>query len=130
MPRDLADTVSTGPELVFPDSAPGETYKLYERSVYSASEVQDEIEQDLPRYGDWILVIAEDLQGGAKAFLNAPANLRQELVEKQVTEGQRFTVTELAKSGHQESDPYQATIEVEEPAESRNASLSEATGDD
>lgn len=110
MPQDFSE-VSTGDvELVFPDDATGNTYRLREQAVFEASEVRDEAETgDVPKYGDWLPVQLE----GREAWLNAPSALLSEVADRDganVSAGERFTVDRLAKTGHKQSDPYEAEI--------------------
>ena len=123
------DEVSTGDvELVFPDEAADETYRLREQAVYGAEEVRDEAgTEEVPKYGDWLPVEAE----GRDAWLNAPSALLSEVAdrdEKNVRPGERFTIDRLSKTGYQESDPYEAEISF--PDDRSQASINQATGDD
>jgi len=124
MPQDLADSVTGDVELIFPDDATGRTYRLQELSVYDADEVRDEEDlEEVPKFGSWIPVTVD----GDEAWLNAPSQLRSELVDQNVEVGQPFTVDRLTKDGHQESDPYQAEISV---TGDRSQDRLEAAGDD
>jgi len=114
MPKDLADSVSGSAELIFPDDAAGRTYSLDELQVYEAEEVRNELESDdVPQYGSWIPVTEET---GMEAWLNAPSNLRSQLVEDNVTASERFNITEMRKGAGQ-SDPYQVQIEYPDRAD-------------
>ena len=119
MPKDLAESVSGSTELVFPDDADGETYRLRERSVYDAEEVRDEIEAEIPEYGSWLPV---ELNGD-EAFLSAPSQLRAILVEDEIRPGEAFRVETVRKTGRDQSDPYKVQVsfperEAGEPAQS------------
>jgi hypothetical protein len=105
MPRNLKDSVSGSTELIFPDDVDG-TYRLRERSVYDAGEVRDELDGDVPQYGDWIPV--ED--DGDEAWLVAPSDLRAQLIDREIRTGERFTIDEMVKTGREQSDPYSVTV--------------------
>ena len=124
MPKDLADSVTGSTELVFPDDSNG-TYRLRERSVYDAEEVRDELETDIPQYGDWLPV---ELENGDEAWLTAPSELRSILLKDEIQVGERFEIEKMRKRGMDQSSPYQVTVSYPEreavPAD--QASLSDA----
>lgn len=125
MPRKLSESVTGAVELIFPDDATGNQYRLRELAVYGPEEVRDELgDSDVPKYGDWLPVETEN---GDEAWLNAPSQLRKRLVDEQVETSDRFTVTELAQTGSQQSDPYRAQIDVDR---SRSETQQALTGDD
>lgn len=122
MPRKLEDSVTGAAELIFPDDATGDRYRLRELAVYEAEEVRDELgDSDVPKYGDWIPVETGD---DDEAWLCAPSELRRRLVEETVETGDWFTVTRLAKDGHRESDPYRAQIDVDRARSETQQALS------
>jgi hypothetical protein len=127
MPKDLADSVSGSTELIFPDDADGKTYSLDELQVYEAEEVRNELESgDVPQYGSWIPV----KENGTEAWLNAPSQLRSQLVEDNVTKGTRFTITEM-KKGTGQSDPYQVEIRYPDRPDPESAQkMVQEAGDD
>jgi hypothetical protein len=123
MPKDLADSVTASTELVFPDDSNG-TYRLRERSVYDAEEVRDELETDIPQYGDWLPV--ED--SGEKAWLVAPSELQAELLDQEIRVNELFRVDEMKKTGRGQSDPYRVSVTLPErkTVDEDQASLSDA----
>lgn len=113
MPTDLAESVTGDVELVFPDNAPGKQYRLRESAVYDAVEVRDEIgagDDDVPQFGHWLPVTILDRD--ETGFLNAPSELRQELVSAEAEAGDEFRVEFLEQRGNGPSDPYSASIEM------------------
>lgn len=113
MPTKLNESLTgNGAELIFPDEATGKQYKLRELAVYEAEEVRDQLGgSDVPKYGKWLPV---ELRDDDEAWLCAPSSLRERLVDEDVTEADTFTVTSLDKTGHEQSAPYRAEIDVEE----------------
>jgi len=108
MPESLEDSVSGSAELIFPDDATGRTYRLEELSVYEPDEVRDRIGSDsVPEYGSWIPVTEQ--KTGSEAWLNAPSNLRAELVNSDVTAKELFEITVMEK-GTGQSDPYRVAV--------------------
>lgn len=106
MPEKLSESVM-GVELVFPSDATGTVFTLTENAVYGAEEVRDETGTDTPQYGKWLPVEIE----GREAYLNAPAELREELVDHEAQPGEVFEVTRMAQSGSDPSDPYEVNVE-------------------
>ena len=123
MPTDLSDSVSGSTELVFPDDVDG-TYRLRERSVYDAEEVREELNGDVPQYGDWLPV--ED--SGEKAWLVAPSELQAELLDQEIRVNELFRVDEMKKTGRGQSDPYRVSVTLPErkTVDDDQASLSDA----
>lgn len=112
MPESLSDAATGNGELIFPDDAAGDEYELREANVYDADEVRERIEtDDVPRFGRWLPVNAGP---GAQreAWLNAPSALIEKLQAKDVDPGDRFSITEIQKPGHEDSNPYQVSIQV------------------
>lgn len=113
MPTELNESLSgDGTELIFPDEATGRTYRLRELAVYDAEEVRDQMGGDVPRFGQWLPVTLMD-RNEEPAWLTAPSDLRRRLVSEDLTEADTFTVTSLKKTGHKESDPYEAELSVD-----------------
>jgi hypothetical protein len=108
MPQDLSESVSGSTELVFPDDAGGETYRLRERSVYEAEEVQEDLNGDVPQYGSWVPVTVQSTD--SEAWLTAPSELRSALVEDEIQTGERFVIETMQKRGRNQSDPYQVEL--------------------
>jgi len=108
MPQDLDDTVTGSTELVFPDDATG-TFRLGEPMVYDAEEVQSELGTDIPQFGKWLPVEMD----GDEAWLSAPSQLREILVEESIQNGERFRIEKMRKRGTGQSDPY--VVEVQFP---------------
>lgn len=106
MPEKLSESVM-GVELVFPSDATGTVFKLDEDAVYAAEEVRDETGTDTPQYGKWLRVEVD----GREAFLNAPAELREELVNHEAKPGEIFEVTRMAQPGTDPSAPYEVNVE-------------------
>jgi len=124
MPRDLTDSVSGSTELVFPDDSTGR-YSLRERSVYGAEEVREELDGDVPKYGDWLPVT--ELDQDREAWLIAPSALRSRLVEDEARAGERFEIVTMTKMGTDQSDPYRVEIEYpDRTADGSQKSLSDA----
>lgn len=113
MPTRLDESLAgNGTELVFPDEATDRQYRLRELAVYDAEEVRDDLgDSDVPKFGSWLPVTLPD-RDGEEAWLCAPSSVRQQLVTREVTEADTFTITGLEKSGTRESDPYRAEIDV------------------
>lgn len=109
MPEKLSESVSGSTELVFPDSVTEKEYRLRELAVYDASEVRSEMDHDsdIPQYGSWMPV---ELRTGDDAWLVAPSQLRQKLVEQDARPSERFIITSMEKQGRDPSDPYQVEI--------------------
>jgi len=128
MPEDLADSVSGSAELIFPDDADSRTYRLEELSVYEAEEVRNEIgSDDVPQYGSWIPVTEET---DSRAWLNAPSQLRSQLVKDNVTAGERFKITKMVK-GTGQSDPYRVKVTYpDRPAPESGQEMVQEAGDD
>jgi hypothetical protein len=128
--EDLEESVTATGELVFPDDASdsGKAYRLRERSVYEADEVQERLDGDVPRYGKWLPVEIEARSGNEEGFLVAPSQLRSRLVEDDVRTGEPFIIETMTKDGHKESDPYRVELshpERKADAETRNAALTD-----
>jgi hypothetical protein len=123
MPTDLSDSVSGSTELVFPDDVGGK-YRLRERSVYDAEEVREDLDGDVPQYGDWLPV--ED--NGEKAWLVAPSELRAELIDQEIRVNELFRIDEMTKTGRGQSDPYRVSVTLPErkTVDEDQASLSDA----
>lgn len=110
MPTDLDQSVSGSTELVFPDDAPRQKYRLRERSVYDAEEVRDDLGGDMPKYGTWIPVEMVTGTGNEDAYLTAPSSLRSHLVEDDIRVGELFRIESMRKTGTEQSDPYRVNI--------------------
>jgi hypothetical protein len=106
----LDDSVSGSTELVFPDQADGEEYSLLERNVYSAEEVRDEIESDVPQYGSWLPVRIQETE--RDGWLTAPTDLRSCLLEADVQTGETFRIDEMKQFGNEQSAPYFVEISI------------------
>lgn len=118
MPEKLSESVTGGAELIFPDDASSQEYRLREEAVYDAEEVRDDLGNgtEVPRYGSWIPVETEQ---DSQAWLNAPSQLRNELVAAELESGDLFRIETLRKDGNHQSDPYLAEITELEPDQSR-----------
>jgi hypothetical protein len=127
MPTDLTDSVSGTTELIFPDDSTGSTYRLRELVVFEAEEVRDELGGEVPQYGSWVPVTVEET--GEEAYLTAPAQLRNELVNSDVTEDERFEIVKMRKEGRDQSSPYQVSIDFpdRQAVPDDQASLEKAT---
>lgn len=122
MPEKLSESVSGSTELVFPDNAPGNEYRLRELAVYDAEEVRGEMDTDIPQYGSWLPV---ELENGDDAWLTAPSQLRSKLVDQDVSPGERFRIDSMQKEGRDPSDPYQVILSFpERSGEGQQAGLS------
>ena len=110
MPQELDESVTGSTELVFPDDARGQ-YRLRERSVYAAEEVRDELETDIPQYGQWLPV---EMRDGEEAWLTAPSELRSILVDDEAQVGELFEIETMRKPGVEQSDPYQVAVSFPE----------------
>ena len=121
MPEKLSESVSGSTELVFPDNAPGDEYRLRELAVYDAEEVRSEMDTDIPEYGSWLPV---ELENGDEAWLTAPSQLRSKLVNQEASAGERFRIVSMEKEGRDPSDPYQVVLSFpERSSEGQQAGL-------
>jgi hypothetical protein len=125
MPENLSDSVTGAVELIFPDDATDEPYSLRELAVYDAEEVRDEMGTDIPQYGSWLPIEMDD---GDEAWLTAPSQLRQKLVNQDAKPGERFIIDRMVKDGRDPSTPYQVELTFPERATSddRQTGLSQA----
>jgi hypothetical protein len=125
MPEKLSESVSGSTELIFPDDAPRRKYSLRELVVYDADEVRDQMEMDteVPQYGSWLPVTVD----GDEAWLTAPSELRQKLLDNNVKPGETFIIGSLEKSGIDESAPYNVELNLpdREPDSAEQAGLSQ-----
>jgi hypothetical protein len=122
MVKELSESVSGSTELVFPDDSDGQMYRFTALSVFDAEEVRDELGTDIPEYGSWMPVtIAET---GEEAFLSAPAALRSQLLDQDARAGELVEITEMAKTGSDQSDPYRVELRFPE----RDADTGSQTG--
>lgn len=108
MPTDLGEASSGTGELIFPDDATGNEYRLREQAVYDADEVRAEIgNDDVPRFGRWLPVE----NGAGNAWLSAPSALIDELQQHEIG-NDPFRIVTMEKPGHEESNPYRVEIET------------------
>jgi len=107
MPENLHDADTGGQSLIFPDDAEGVRFRLRRTELYSADEVRDEIGQDTPEYGRWLMAEIE----GETGFFLCPGEMIEELQDLEVESGQVLEVTRMEKSGGDETDPYEVNVE-------------------
>lgn len=94
--------------MVFISDASGVIFRLNKTAVYSAEEVQEQIDQDgTPQYGRWLNVEIED----EPAFLLAPSELIEELQDLEASNGEVFEVTRAEKPGSEETDPWEVNLD-------------------
>ena len=124
MSRTIEDAASGASSLVFPDYSVGD-YELVENIVYDAEEVRDDLDSEVPQYGDWVPVRNSY---GDEMYLVAPSALLTELSKSGLDVGETFSITAMDKTGQDESDPYR--VQVEYPDRRETAKDQAALGDD
>lgn len=107
MPESLEEAQTGGLNLLFPDELSSIEFRLTESSLYSAEEVQDELDAETPEFGRWLPVETADGDG----YANAPGELIEELQRLEAESGEAFVVTRCEKSGRDETSPYEVNVE-------------------
>lgn len=108
MPVDLSDAETGGVNLLFADDLEGTEFELREEAVYSAEEVREETESDVPKFGKWLPVETE--QDG-DSWAVAVGELVEELQRVGNPMAVTFEVTRCEKSGSEQTDPYEVNLE-------------------
>lgn len=108
MPTDLDEAQTGGVDLLFADDLSGTEFELREAAVYEAEEVRQEVDTDIPKFGNWMPVITEDGDG----WIVALGELVEELQTYENPMGLQLKVTRCEKSGTKQTDPYEVNIEV------------------
>ena len=108
MPENLADVETGSIEIVFADDLQNQEFSLREAAVYSADEVREIEETEIPKYGRWLPVTVGDEQ---EAWLVGISALLAKVQEYENPVAPTFRVTSIEKTGTQDSDPYQVELE-------------------
>jgi len=107
MPVDLSEAQTGGVDLLFADDLSGTEFQLREASVYTAEEVREEIDNDIPEFGKWMPVTTAD----GDAWAVALGEFVDELKAYENPMGLTFEVTRCQKSGAKQTDPYEVNLE-------------------
>lgn len=110
MPTDLDEYDSGGTELIFSDELEGTTFSLRELAVYEAEEVRQEVGGDVPKFGNWIPIKTDDVDGWAVAL----GELVEEIKRYENPVAVTISVTRCQKSGDNQTDPYEVNTELVE----------------
>lgn len=110
MPTDLSDHDIGSIDLLFADDLEGSTFSLREAAVYEAEEVRKEVEQDIPKFGNWMPVETDD----GDAWVVALGELVEELQRFENPAAVTVVVTRCEKSGPEQTDPYEVNLEHED----------------
>jgi len=108
MPTDLSEAQTGGVDLLFADDLSSTEFQLREAVVYTAEEVREEMDTDIPKFGDWMPVETVD----GEAFIVALGELVEELQQYENPSALEFEVTRCEKSGTEQTDPYEVNVEV------------------
>lgn len=110
MPTDLSEAQTGGVDLLFADDLQGTEFELREEAVYTAEEVREEIDNDIPEFGKWMPVSTADGDGWAVAL----GEFVEELQTYENPMGVTYKVTRCEKSGSRQTDPYEVNLEVQD----------------
>jgi len=108
MPVDLKDAQTGGVDLLFADDLHGTEFELREEAVYTAEEVREKIDNDIPEFGKWMPVSTRNGDGWAVAL----GELVEELQSYENPSGVTYEITRCDKSGPRQTDPYEVNVEV------------------
>jgi hypothetical protein len=108
MPTDLSDHETGGIDLLFADDLSGEQFELREAAVYEAEEVREDVDGDIPKFGNWMPVTRNEGDGWVVAL----GELVEELQQFENPLGLSYRVTRCEKSGSEQTDPYEVNVEV------------------
>jgi hypothetical protein len=108
MPTDLSEAQTGGVDLLFADDLTGTEFQLRESAVYGAEEVREEVDTDIPKFGDWLPATVD----GNDAWLVALGELVEELQGYENPLSLTLEVTRCQKSGTDQTDPYEVNVEV------------------
>lgn len=117
MAKDLYEAKTGTQSLVFAADIGDETpleLKLVESTLYEAGEVRNEIgNDDIPKNGDWLPVRTEDdSTADDPTYVNAVAELIEELQDKSVKPGDTFTITRCEKTETQHYAQYEVNVKA------------------
>lgn len=108
MPTDFEDYETGGVELLFADELEGTRFSIRRPGVYEAEEVREEVNGDIPKFGDWLAVETDD----GDAWAVAVSELVEEIKIYENPMAVDLEVTRCAKSGNEQTDPYEVNTEV------------------
>jgi len=114
--ENLHEASTKSVQLRFAKELNGTIFRLEALALYSAEEVQEELETEIPEFGRWLK--AND---GEECFVAAPGELIQELQRIEVDVGDTVKVTRCEKSGRSDTDPYEVNVEPVDPEQNRLA---------
>lgn len=106
--ENLHDASTGGLNLLFSDELSGTEFRLTELNLYSAEDVQEELDSDTPEFGRWLRI---ETAADGEGFASAPGELIEELQDLEAEAGEEFLVTRCQKTGNRESDPYEVVLE-------------------
>lgn len=106
--EDLHEAKTGGLNLLFSDELSGTEFELRDLNLRDATDVQDELDSDVPEFGRWIAVETDDGEG----YAVAPGELIEELQLHAAEPGDEFRITRCEKSGPEEAAPFEVNIEA------------------
>lgn len=108
MPTNLEDAQTGGVDLLFADDLQGTEFELLEAAIYEAEEVRNDVNGDIPKFGNWMPVTIDD----SDAWVVGLGELVEELQKYENPLEVTFSVTRCEKSGTEQTDPYEVNVEV------------------
>lgn len=111
MPRDANPNAGQTTELVFTDGLEGTVFSIPRTpAIYTAEEVREATDNDVPEFGDWLKVRLPQLD--EDGWLVAVSELEQWVAKTENVTAGTYEVTKCEKTGTAQTDPYEVQVET------------------